>query len=114
VESGNPLRDAVLAYEKALQNPDDNENLQRCMDKMDRQNAREYEARIQEVQGQLGIENTGLKIDAASGGQRKRAALAKGMLEEPDFLILDELTNHIDLDTIEWLKTSSRADNLPC
>ncbi len=104
MESDNPLRDAVLDYEKALQNPDDNENLQRCMDEMDRQNAWDYEARVQEVLGQLGIENTSLKVNAASGGQRKRAALAKVMLEEPDFLILDEPTNHLDLDTIEWLE----------
>lgn len=104
METDNPLREAVLAYEKALENPDDNEALQKAMDKMDRQNAWDYEARVKEVLGQLGIADTGIKVDAASGGQRKRAALAKVMLEEPDFLILDEPTNHLDLDTIEWLE----------
>lgn len=105
MESDNPLRNAVIDYEKALQNTDDHENLQRCMDEMDRQNAWDYEAKVQEVLGQLGIENPTLKVGAASGGQRKRAALAKVMLEEPDFLILDEPTNHLDLDTIEWLES---------
>lgn len=102
--SDNPLRDAVIAYEKALENTDDHDALQRAMDEMDRQNAWDYEARVQEVLGQLGIADTGILVDAASGGQRKRAALAKIMLEEPDFLILDEPTNHLDLDTIEWLE----------
>lgn len=102
--SDNPLRDAVIAYEKAIANPDDHEALQRAMDDMDRQNAWDYEARVHEVLGQLGISDTSINVDAASGGQRKRAALAKVMLEEPDFLILDEPTNHLDLDTIEWLE----------
>src|SRR5690554_2562220 len=104
MESDNPLRDAVISYEKALINAEDHDALQRAMDEMDRQNAWDYEARVQVVLGQLGISDTSLKVDAASGGQRKRAALAKIMLEEPDFLILDEPTNHLDLDTIEWLE----------
>jgi ATP-binding cassette subfamily F protein uup len=102
--SDNPLRDAVLAYEDALRHSDDNDRLQAAMDRMDRENAWDYEARVKEVLGQLGIDNPEMKVSAASGGQRKRAALAKVMLEEPDFLILDEPTNHLDLDTIEWLE----------
>ncbi len=104
MESDNPMQRAVIAYEKALHNADDGEALQHAMDMMDRQNAWDYEARVKEVLGRLGIEDTELKVGAASGGQRKRAALAKVMLEEPDFLILDEPTNHLDLDTIEWLE----------
>lgn len=100
----NPLQRAVMAYEKALQNPDDVDALQRATDMMDRRKAWDYEARVKEVLGRLGIDNTDLELDAASGGQRKRAALARVMLEEPDFLILDEPTNHLDLDTIEWLE----------
>src|SRR5690606_13140871 len=55
MESDNPLRDAVIGYEKALINADDHDALQRAMDEMDRQNAWDYEARVQEVLGQLGI-----------------------------------------------------------
>ena len=39
-----------------------------------------------------------------SGGQQKRVALANVLILEPDFLILDELTNHLDLEMIEWLE----------
>ena len=39
-----------------------------------------------------------------SGGQTKRAALARVLLSKPDMLILDEPTNHLDIDMIEWLE----------
>jgi ATP-binding cassette subfamily F protein uup len=109
--SDNPMTDAIKKYEKALQNPDDSETLQRAMDEMDRTNAWDFEARIREVLGQLGIENTDMRIDTASGGQRKRAALARVLLEEPEFIIMDEPTNHLDLDTIEWLENWLASGN---
>ncbi|MEM9051341.1 MAG: ABC-F family ATP-binding cassette domain-containing protein [Bacteroidota bacterium] len=102
--SDNPMTAAIKKYEAALQNPDNNDSLQRAMDEMDRTKAWDFEARVREVLGQLGIENTDMRIDTASGGQRKRAALARVLLEEPEFIIMDEPTNHLDLDTIEWLE----------
>lgn len=102
--SDNPMTDAIKKYEKAIQNPDNGDALQHAMDEMDHTNAWDFEARVREILGQLGIENTDMRIDTASGGQRKRAALAKVLLEEPEFIIMDEPTNHLDLDTIEWLE----------
>jgi len=104
LRSDNAVNRAIKGYELALENPEESEELQRWFDEMDRQNAWDYEARIREVLGQLGIEHPNMKLKSASGGQRKRAALARVMLDEPDFLILDEPTNHLDLDTIEWLE----------
>lgn len=44
-----------------------------------------------------------------SGGQLRRAALARALVEEPDILLLDEPTNHMDLETIEWLENYLQA-----
>ena len=58
----------------------------------------------------VGIAGEGLKFDparpvaTASGGERRRAALAKLMAEAPDLMLLDEPTNHLDIEAIAWLE----------
>lgn len=44
------------------------------------------------------------RLNTLSGGQLRRAALARALVEEPDILLLDEPTNHMDLELIEWLE----------
>lgn len=44
-------------------------------------------------------------VETASGGERRRAALAKLMAEAPDLMLLDEPTNHLDIEAIHWLET---------
>lgn len=44
------------------------------------------------------------RMDTLSGGQVRRAALARALVEDPDILLLDEPTNHLDLEAIEWLE----------
>ena len=54
------------------------------------------------------VEDLNIKADAspmsASGGELRRAALARTLVSEPDLLLLDEPTNHMDVGTIEWLE----------
>lgn len=104
--------DAILEYEKAIANPDDNERMQKAFEQMDALDAWDYEVRIKQILGQLQIHDLEQKIGELSGGQQKRIALAQVLIEEPDFIILDEPTNHLDLDMIEWLENYLSKDNI--
>jgi ATP-binding cassette subfamily F protein uup len=104
--------DAILEYEKAIANPDDNERMQKAFEQMDALDAWDYEVRIKQILGQLQIHDLEQKIGELSGGQQKRIALAQVLIEEPDFIILDEPTNHLDLDMIEWLENYLIKDKI--
>ena len=45
-----------------------------------------------------------MPVETASGGERRRAALAKLIAEAPDLMLLDEPTNHLDIEAIDWLE----------
>jgi ATP-binding cassette subfamily F protein uup len=59
---------------------------------------------VEAIAGQLGIEMD-RPAPTASGGERRRAALARGLAMAPDLLLLDEPTNHLDLAAIDWLES---------
>lgn len=80
------------------------DELQNLLGQIESLNAWDYEFRVKEVLGKLGVHDLEAGIESLSGGQQKRVALAAVLVHRPDFLILDEPTNHLDLDIIEWLE----------
>lgn len=94
---------AVREYEKAVASGD-NEAIQQAIHGMDAASGWDYEDRLRQLLGQLGIHDMGAKMSTLSGGQRKRVALASVIMKNPDIIILDEPTNHLDIDVIEWIE----------
>jgi ABC transport system ATP-binding/permease protein len=110
----NPVTAAIKEYEEALINAEKGEDfevLQRCMEQMDALNAWDYEVKVKEILGKLGITDLAQKVSELSGGQKKRVALAGILIENPDFIIMDEPTNHLDIDMIEWLESFLKTQN---
>lgn len=62
------------------------------------------EDRARQMLSQLGVTDFGQRLGTMSGGQFKRASIAKVLLQEPDLLVLDEPTNHLDIAMVEWLE----------
>ena len=110
--SDNEVLKVILAYEKALENPEDEDAYQKAFDAMDRFDAWDFETQYKQILSKLKLEDIHAKVELLSGGQKKRLALANALINRPDLLILDEPTNHLDLEMIEWLEQYFAKENM--
>lgn len=101
------LRDYEMTLEK-LNNQPEELKLQQALialgQKMDELDAWQLENEAKVILTKLGIFKFDTLVGTLSGGQRKRVALASALINPADILALDEPTNHIDNDTVDWLE----------
>ncbi|MDE7394416.1 MAG: ATP-binding cassette domain-containing protein, partial [Muribaculaceae bacterium] len=103
LKGDNETARTVRDYELAMQRGD-YETTSALSAKMDALGSWDYEDRARQMLTQCSITDFEAKVKTLSGGQRKRIALCRILIEQPDMLILDEPTNHLDIATIEWLE----------
>jgi len=104
VESGlAEVQSAVDEYQQLILDDCMSPRLEKLEEIINAQDGWAIEQRVEQTLSRLSLDGE-LKMANLSGGWRRRAALAKALVQEPDLLILDEPTNHLDLSSIHWLE----------
>ena len=103
IEIIKQYQNALKLYEKEI-NTKSQGKLDLAIQAMDHAEAWDYELKVKEILEKFELTNYEQKVDALSGGQRKKLAMASILIDDADLLVLDEPTNHLDIEMIEWLE----------
>jgi len=92
------LADPDADYESLL------EEMGKLQEAIDHKNAWDLEAQLEQAMDALRCPPSDAEISVLSGGEKRRVALCKLLLQAPDLLLLDEPTNHLDAESVNWLE----------
>jgi ATP-binding cassette subfamily F protein uup len=112
----HPIINAIKEYE-LLEEEGDPDKLSNAIIKMDDLGAWDFDAKVKQVLNKLNIHHLQQPVNKLSGGQRKRVALAKTLIDigfehKHVLLIMDEPTNHLDVEMVEWLEHYFDKENI--
>lgn len=112
----HPVLDAIKKYE-AAEDSGDADLITKAVVEMDEKNAWDFDAKVKQILSKLNIHHLEQNIKLLSGGQRKRIALAKTLIDigfehQLCLLIMDEPTNHLDVEMVEWLENYLDKENV--
>jgi ATP-binding cassette subfamily F protein uup len=104
----HPIINAIAEYEAAC-DEEDAEKINDAIEKIDDLGAWNFDTKVKQILGKLNIHHLNQPVNTLSGGQRKRVALAKTLIDigfehKHVLLIMDEPTNHLDVEMVEWLE----------
>jgi ATP-binding cassette ChvD family protein len=80
------------------------DEMARLQDQIDSQNLWDLDSQVDQAMDALRCPPDDADVETLSGGERRRVALCKLLLEQPELLLLDEPTNHLDAETVNWLE----------
>lgn len=111
----HPVMKAIQEYESATAT-EDPKRLEEAISKMDELQAWDADAKVKQILSKLTIKHLDKPVGILSGGQQKRVALAKTLIDigfgnKKVFLIMDEPTNHLDVAMVEWMESYLSREN---
>ncbi len=112
----NPVINAIKEYESAIEK-NNSENIARSLLKMDELDAWNFESKVKQILGRLNVHHLQQTVSTLSGGQKKRVALARTLIDigfehKHVLLLMDEPTNHLDVEMVEWLEHYLNKENI--
>lgn len=112
----HPIITAIRKYEDAMES-EDGMMIAEAIGEMEDLNAWDFESKVKQILDKLNVHHLKNPVSELSGGQRKRVALAKTLIDigfehQHTLLMMDEPTNHLDVEMIEWLEQYLNQENV--